>query len=105
MYFNLKIKENSKFGPSTYITVGGSFMEYNDDFFKKIEKKTKVNKDTIVNLAKKIQENNLKDESTLGEVIDTLSLMTGKKVSKEQRERIISTIVNDNVPGNVDKMF
>ena len=80
-------------------------MEFKDDFFKKVEKKTNVNKDTIINLAKKLQEGNMKDENTLREVIATLSAMTGKTVSKEKEDKIISTIVNDKVPKNVDKMF
>ena len=80
-------------------------MELKEDFFKKVEKKTKVNKDTIVSLAKKLQASNMKDETTLREVISTLSTMTGKKVSKEQEDKIISTIVQDKVPKNIDKMF
>ncbi len=80
-------------------------MEFKEDFFQKVEKKTKVNKDTIVNLAKKLQDGNMKDEGTLREVIATLSKMTGKNVSKEQEDKIISTIVNDKVPKNIDKMF
>lgn len=80
-------------------------MEFKDDFFNKVEKKTKVNKDTIIGLAKKLQDGNMKDENTLREVIATLSTMTGKKVSKEQEDKIISTIVSDKVPKNIDKMF
>lgn len=80
-------------------------MELKEDFFKKVEKKTKVNKDTIVSLAKKLQAGNMKDETTLREVISTLSTMTGKHVSKEQEDKIISTIVQDKVPKNIDKMF
>lgn len=80
-------------------------MEFKDDFFNKVEKKTKVNKDTILGLAKKLQDGNMKDENTLREVISTLSLMTGKSVSKEQEDKIIHTIVSDKVPKNIDKMF
>lgn len=80
-------------------------MEFKDDFFKKVEKKTNVNKDTILNLAKKLQNGNMKDENTLREVISTLSTMTGKPVSKEKEDKIITTIINDKVPKNVDKMF
>ena len=76
-----------------------------DSLFKKIEKKTKVDKNTIVSLAEKLQKGNMKDESTLSEVIDTLSKMTGKKVNKELKEKIIKKFVNDDVPKNVDKMF
>lgn len=76
-----------------------------DSFFKKIEKKTKVDKNTIVSLAEKLQKGNMKDEKTLGEVIDTLSAMTGKKVNKELKDKIIKKVVDDEVPKNVDKMF
>ena len=57
---------------------------FTDGFFKKIEKKTNVNKETILDLAKKLQENDLKNENTLREVIQELSQMTGREVSKEK---------------------
>lgn len=76
-----------------------------DSFFKKIEKKTKVDKNTIVSLAEKLQKGNMKDEKTLREVIDTLSKMTGKKVNPELKDKIIKKVVNDEVPKNIDKMF
>lgn len=47
----------------------------------------------------------MKDEKTLSEVIDTLSKMTGKKVSDEQKSKIIKKVVEDKVPNNVEKMF
>ena len=76
-----------------------------DSFFKKIEKKTKVDKNTIVSLAEKLQKGNMKDEKTLSEVIDTLSKMTGKNVNPELKNKIIKKVVTDDVPKNVDKMF
>ena len=76
-----------------------------DSFFKKVEKKTKVDKNTIIDLAEKLQKGNMKDEKTLSEVIDTLSKMTGKKVNKDLKEKIIKKVVNDDVPNGVDKMF
>ena len=78
---------------------------FSDGFFKKIEKKTSVDKQTILNLAKKLQENDLKNEGTLREVIKELSNMTGKKVTKEKEDKIINAVINDNVPKDVDKMF
>ena len=80
-------------------------MNLSDSFFNKIEKKTNVKKSSIMSLAKKLQGDNMKDEKTLREVIRELSSMTGKEVSKEQEDKIISTVINDKVPNNVDKMF
>lgn len=78
---------------------------FGDSFFKKVEKKTNVNKDTILSLAKKLQNNNIKDENTIKEIINDISTMTGKEVSKEKEEKIINAIMKDQVPKNIDKMF
>ncbi len=78
---------------------------FKDSLFNKIEKKTNINKETILNLANKIQQNNMKDEKTLREVISDISNLTGKTVSKEKEDKIINAIMNDQVPNNIDKMF
>ncbi len=80
-------------------------MNFDDKFFSKVEKKTKVDKDTIVSLARKLQDGNLKNEESLREVISTLSKMTGKEVSKAKEDKIVDTILKGNVPKTVDKMF
>ena len=80
-------------------------MAFSDSFFNRVEKKTNVGKDTILDLAKKLQENDLKNEGTLREVIQTLSQMTGKNVSKEQEDKIIEAVVNDKVPKDIDKLI
>ncbi len=78
---------------------------FGDSFFKNVEKKTNVSKDTILSLANKLQDGNMKDEKTLSEVVDEIATMTGKNISKEKKEKIINTIMKDKVPDNVDKMF
>ena len=78
---------------------------FKENLFKNIEQKTNIKKDTILNLASKLQKNNLKDENTLREIIQELSNMTGKEVSKEKEQKIIDAIKNDKVPKNIDKMF
>lgn len=80
-------------------------MAFSDNFFNKVERRTKVDKDTILSLAKELQENDLKNESTLKSVIQKLSQMTGKPVSEEQEKKIIKAVINDKVPKDVDKMF
>ena len=71
---------------------------FGDSFFKKVEQKTNVNKDTILSLADKLQKGNMKDEKVLSEVVDEIANMTGKSVSSEKKERIIKTIMKDEVP-------
>lgn len=80
-------------------------MAFSDSFFNRVEKKTNVGKDTILDLAKKLQQNDLKNEGTLREVIQTLSQMTGRNVTKEQEDKIINAVVTDNVPKDIDKLI
>ena len=80
-------------------------MKLSDNLFKKIEKKTNVNKETILDLASKLQDDNMKNESSLRDVIKQISLITGKNVSKEKEDKIVNTILNDNVPKDIDKMI
>ena len=80
-------------------------MNLNDDFFGKVKKKTNVDKETIVDLAKRLNENNMKDEEVLKGIIRDLSKITGKSVSLEKEQKIIEVIKNDKVPKNVDKFF
>ena len=78
---------------------------FGDNFFKKVENKTNVSKETIVSLAQKLQGSNMKDETTLRDVIKEISTITGKEVPKEKEDKIINTILNDKVPSNIDKMI
>ena len=75
----------------------------NDNFLNRVEEKTKVSKDTIIDLAKRLQNGNFKDENTLRSIIHELSDITGKEVSAEKENKIINMIVNDKVPTNLDK--
>ncbi len=78
-------------------------MAFSDSFFKKVEQKTNVNKETILSLAKKLQNGNMKNEETIKEVIHDISKITGREVSKEKEDKIVNTILNDNVPKDFNK--
>lgn len=77
----------------------------NDNIFKKVEKKTNINKDTILNLANKLKNSNFKDESVINEVIDELSFMTGKDISQDKKNKIINAIKNDKVPKDIENKW
>ncbi len=74
-----------------------------DDLFERIEKKTNVNKDTIISLARKLQEGDFKNEDNLRSIIDEISMITGKEVSEEKKNKIVEMVINDKVPSNIDK--
>lgn len=80
-------------------------MAFSDSFFNRVKSKTNVDKDTILSLAKKLQDNDMKNEGTLREIIQTLSKMTGKDVSKEQENKIVNAVITDKVPKDIDKLL
>ena len=61
-----------------------------EDLFERIEKKTNVSKDTIIRLAKELQEGDIKNENTLRNIIGEISELTGKEVSKEKEDKIVN---------------
>ncbi|MFA5602817.1 MAG: stage VI sporulation protein F [Bacilli bacterium] len=79
-------------------------FKFSDEFFKKVEKKTNVNKDTILSLANKLQKANMKDEDTIRDLIHDISIMTGKNVSKEKEDKIVNAISKEDIAKNIDKM-
>lgn len=89
----------------SYIKLEVKKMELNDELFAKVEKKTKVNKESIINIASKLNEGNMKDKETLSGIIQELASLTGKEVSQEKENKIIDMILHDKVPTNVDKFF
>lgn len=74
-----------------------------DSFFNKIEGKTNVDKKDIINLAKSIQNEDLKDEVVLRKLIEDVAKLANKEVSPEKTEKIIDAIKKDKIK-NFDKM-
>lgn len=79
-------------------------MRLTDNFFKKVENKTSVDKNTILSLAEKLSDENMKDEKVLREVVQQISAITGKEVPKDKEDKIIKAIIDDKVPKDITKM-
>lgn len=79
-------------------------MNGSNNFFDNIEKQTKVNKDDIFKLAASVQNANLKDEKVLRQLIQQVSLLAGRPVSKEKEEQIVKAIVNNNIPADLSSL-
>lgn len=78
---------------------------FGDGFFSKVEKKTNVSKDTILSIASKLQQSDMKDEKVLRDLIKEIGQVARKEVSEEKTNKIISAIVNDKIPKDLDKLI
>ena len=80
-------------------------MGFSDSIFKRVDKKTNVSKKSILDIASKLKDGNLKDENTIRGVIEELSKLTGKEVSKEESDRIVNAVIKDKIPNNLESML
>ena len=80
-------------------------MRITESFLNKVERKTNVSKQSMLDLANKLKGDNLKDENTIRDVISELSNLTGKSVTKEQSDRIVKAVVGDKIPDNLENML
>ena len=78
---------------------------FGDSFFKKVEDKSGVNKQTIISLANKLQHSNMKDEQVLRDLVKEIGELAGRDVSKEKEDKIVSDIMKDNVTKDLDKLI
>lgn len=78
---------------------------FTDVFFKKVEKKTNVNKEAILGVAKKLQASNMKDETVLRDVIKDIAKLAGKTVDQEKEDKIVDAVLKDKVPQDIDKLI
>ena len=74
--------------------VGGFILRFSDNFFKKVEKKTNVNKETILSLAERLQDENMKKI--------LLMVVVAVMATKEKEDKIVKTIIDDKVPNNIE---
>ena len=76
----------------------------NNNLFNKVEKKTNVKKNDIINLAKSIQNKNMSDENNLRDLIHTIATMAGKEVDKEKEDKIVNAVKNNQINDEIKKM-
>ena len=76
----------------------------NTNLFNKVEQKTNVKKNDIINLAKSIQNKNMNDENNLRDLIHTIATMAGKDVDKEKEDKIVNAVKNNQVNDEIKKM-
>ena len=76
-----------------------------ENIFDRVEKKTKVKKEDILKLAKKISGQDLSDEDNLRTLIKDVAKLAGKEVSKENIEKIIYSVKKDKIPKKMDDLI
>ncbi len=73
--------------------------------FDEINQKTKIDKNTIFDIADSIKNADLSDEKVLRKLIHDISKMANKPVSKDLEDKIVGKVKKDGVPSNISDLF
>ncbi|TGB04624.1 stage VI sporulation protein F [Halobacillus salinus] len=76
--------------------------------FGNLEKKTGVKMEDVMKLAQSLQNADFQDEKTVRKVINKVSKLAGKPVSKKKEDMLVKAIINGNVPSDmsaIEKML
>ncbi|WP_089751447.1 stage VI sporulation protein F [Halobacillus alkaliphilus] len=76
--------------------------------FDKFEKKTGVKMDEVFKLARSLQGANFKDEKTVRNVVNKVSALANRRVSKQKEDMIVKAILDGKVPkdlSSIEKMM
>lgn len=76
-----------------------------EKIFDKVEEKTNVKREDIINLAKSIQGKDMNNERNLRKLIQDVAKLAGKTVSKEKEEKIIKAVKKGQVKDGLNKML
>nr|WP_255770322.1 stage VI sporulation protein F [Oceanobacillus alkalisoli] len=72
--------------------------------FDKINQKSNISPDEIYKVADSVKHADFSDEKTVRELIQRLSRLANKPVSKEKEDKIVEAIVKNKVPMNSQTM-
>ena len=64
-------------------------------FFKKVEKKTGVDFDEIMNLANALSHANFSDEKQVRKIVKKVSRMANRPITQELEDKIVKSILQD----------
>ena len=76
-----------------------------DRLLQKVSAKTNVRTEDILKLANQLQSKDLKKEANLRQLIQEVSKLAGKPVSKEKEDRIIALVQINQIPENLENLI
>lgn len=71
---------------------------YQKGMFDKIQKNADINPDEIFQVADSVKHADFSDEKTVRDLIQRLSKMANKPVSKEKEDKIVEAIIKNKIP-------
>lgn len=72
--------------------------------FNRIQQSANITPDEIYNIAESVKHANFSDEQTVRQLIQHLSKIANRPISKAKENQIVDMIVKNNVPMNMEEL-
>jgi len=74
------------------------------DLFNEIENKSSLKVEQIYDIAHSIQHIDFSDEATVRQLVRQLTTLTNRTISQDKEDSIVQSIVNNDVPQNMQSL-
>nr|WP_251045996.1 MULTISPECIES: stage VI sporulation protein F [unclassified Oceanobacillus] len=83
---------------------GKNVNNFQKGLFDKLQKNANINPEDVYKVADSVKHANFKDEQTVRNLVKQLSQMANKPLSKEREDKIVQSIVNNNMPSDMNSL-
>lgn len=78
--------------------------EHAKDMMQKIESNSSISMEEMLEVASMIQYENLQDERVVRTLVRKLSNLAGRALPQDKEDRIVNSIINNEVPTSIDQL-
>lgn len=83
---------------------GVTLSDFKKGIFDQIQQKSNIQPEEVMKVAKSVQNADFSDEKTVRRLIQQLSRMAGKPVSKQKEDKMVKAITNNNMPKDMNTL-
>lgn len=83
---------------------GKNVNNFQKGLFDKLQKNANINPEDVYKVADSVKHANFKDEQTVRNLVKQLAQMANKPLSKEREDKIVQSIVNNNMPSDMNSL-
>lgn len=78
--------------------------DFKNGLFDQIQKKSNIKPEEVMKVAQSVQNADFSDEKTVRKLIQQLSRMAGKPVSKQKEDKMVKAITSNNMPKDMNSL-
>ncbi|HLS36383.1 MAG TPA: stage VI sporulation protein F [Bacillota bacterium] len=80
-------------------------MSFQENLFKRIQEQANIDPEEIYSIADSLKHANFTDEHTVRNLVQQLSQIANKPISKEVEDKIVEAVTSNNIPNDLDDLM